>query len=234
MKNSKLNTEGLELKEFCFIQRLIGVIISPVDIMKFLINKPKIVFGILSSFFTPVLFYLSRYQIFRGYVKYTTEISSGSGASLTENELTKAVTDKFIFTPFASLVWLLIISGLIYGIIKLFKGSGNFKQIFSITGYSNVIVIVSYVVNIAASFFTGNFVLNTSLTRISNLFAPDLAGSYIYGFLRGVDVFGIWYFAVISIGIVSVSKLSKAKVITLMAVVYIICIMLGAGSLRFN
>lgn len=209
---------------------LIGVIIHPCKTMKLLAEKPKIAFGFLATMLGTIIFYLIRYPLFKEYVKVKTE-NIGGLAILSEQELNSAILRELIATPISSVVWWLIIVLLLFGAVKLLKGQARFKQLLSVTGYAYVPVLVSYIIFLLVSFFTGTLLLDTSLARLMLLLLPDLKGTYLYGFLKSIDFFGVWYFVLIALGMLYASKLSKKKVFTIVGVIYLLCSLLAAGSL---
>lgn len=224
--NSGLNTE---VKQMNFIQRIIGIIVSPGETMKALVQKPRILFPFLAVGLGMLLLYLTRYPLYVDFLRKTMEAAlEKQNAQLTPEQLESSMkfykTIGLAFTPLGSIAgWLVLTAALFVG-IKILKGEGSFKQYMSITGYSYVIMILYCILSAAVSFFSGELLLNTSL----GLFAPDLKGSFIYGILRSIDFFNIWYYAVISIGVLTLSKLSKTKAYSLMTVVYLASVIIGA------
>jgi hypothetical protein len=128
------------------------------------------------------------------------------------------------FTPITSIAMWLILSAVLFLGTKILKGEGSFKQFMSITGYSYVIMLLYYILSAAVSLFSGELMLNTSI----GILASGLKGSYIYGVLRNIDLFGIWYYSVMAIGITTLTKLSKTRSYAMMSIVYLASILIGA------
>ncbi|MDP9749865.1 MULTISPECIES: Yip1 family protein [Thermoanaerobacter] len=232
MENLELKNEE-QVKEMNFMQRVIGIIISPTETMKNLMEKPRILYPILAMVFGMVLLYLIRFPVFSEYIKNNVQMTlSQSGVSLTQEQIDAAVKMApymaMISTPINQLLTWFISTAIIFGLIKLFKGQGSFKQYLSITGYAYTITLLYILLSLVVSFFTGELTINSSL----GLFAQSLKGSYIYGIMRSIDLFNIWYYVVIAIGVSLVSKISKAKACSIVALVYIGQILLQANSLK--
>lgn len=225
-QKNKANNSG-------FFAILIGVIIHPCKTMALLVEKPQIAFGFVATLFGTFVFYLLRFPLFKEYMRVKT-INQGKQTTLSENALNRVVIQELIATPISSVVWWFIIVLLLFGVVKLLKGEVRFKQLLSVTGYAYVPVLISYVIFLFASFFTGRLLLDTSLARVVLLFSPELKGTFVYGFLKSIDIFGIWYFALIGLGTVYASKLSKKKVFTIVGAIYLICALLAAGTLMYS
>ncbi|WP_273702721.1 Yip1 family protein [Thermoanaerobacter sp. A7A] len=232
MENLELNNEE-QVKEMNFMQRVIGIIISPIETMKNLIEKPRILYPIFAMAFGMVLLYLIRFPVFSEYIKNNVQMAlSQTNTPLTQEQINATVKMApymaLISTPIANLFSWLIITVAIFGLIKLFKGQGNFKQYLSITGYAYTITLLYLFLSLIVSFFSGELTINSSLT----LLAQSLKGSYIYGVMRGIDLFTIWYYVVIAIGVGLVSNISKTKAYAVVALVYIAQILIQANSLK--
>lgn len=232
MENSELKNEE-QVKQMNFMQRVIGVIASPAETMKNLIEKPRILYPILAVAFGMVLLYLIRFPLFSDYIKNTVQTAlSQTNAQLTQEQVDAAAKmapyATLISTPINELLTWFISTAIIFGLIKLFKGQGNFKQYMSITGYAYTISLLYILLSLIVSFFSGELTINSSLA----LFAQSLKGSYIYGIMRGIDLFSIWYYAVIALGVGLASKISKSKAYIIVALVYIGQILLQANGLK--
>jgi len=104
-------------------------------------------------------------------------------------------------------------------IIKIFKGQGRYKQILSITGYAAVISALGTIVTIITTQLTGTF-SEVSFTSLASLL-PNMKGNFIYGVAKLIEVFSIWQYAVIAIGIATVSKLDKKKAYLIVACIFV-------------
>ncbi|MDI6605139.1 MAG: Yip1 family protein [Thermoanaerobacteraceae bacterium] len=232
MENMELRNDQ-EVKQMSFLQRVIGVIVSPKKAMEAIVQKSDILYPILAMLLTTPIFYLIRYPLFEQMVKTKLE-NTPQAAQMTPSMISFSTKIGLITAPIGVIIMWIVITFIFWGILRIFKGEGKFKQYLSVTGYAYTIVIISMIVTLIASYFTGSLILDTSLASITNLFAPDLKGSFLYGIIRGINLFGIWQFIVYAIGLKVVSKLSSAKVYSVVSVVYIVMILLSANSLKLS
>ncbi len=204
-----------------FFQRVLGVIASPSRTMENLCGKPRILFPILAMIFGMVALYGLRFSLYQDTVRPAIEAAIiQQGTPLTEQQMDMAVTSSSIVgmvaAPFGVLLMWLVMTAVIFAVVKIFKGKGSFKQYCSITGYSYVIMLLYFLITLIASFFTNSIQLDTSLLALKNIAAPEafgegFMGSFIPGLLKSIDVFGIWQYVVISIGVAYASKLTREK-----------------------
>jgi hypothetical protein len=225
------NNEGKQ--GMSFFQRITGVLVSPEKAMRDIAGRPGVLFPILMIALTPVVYTLLRFPLYMEYLRFTTEAamnSSGLNAdtSAEQMELILKVGSitGIIGIAFGVLLTWLIGTAIIFGITRLFKGQGSFKQFMSVTGYAQVIMVVFYLISFGVSFFSGEYYFNSSLA----LFVPALKGSFIYGFLRSIDFFTIWQYAVAGIGISIVSGLGKVRIYTVIYVLYVLLALISAGT----
>ena len=219
-------------------QRIAGIILSPAETMKNIVEKPGVIFPILAYGLGMLALYLIRFPLYQELLKHQMELGlAKSNTQLTPEQLNSAMKiaaiSGLVATPITSLAMWIIITAIVFGIIKLFKGQGSFKQVASVIGYAYVITLAYILLCLIVSFFTGKLLLDTSLANITNLVLPDLKGSFVYGIIRGIDLFVIWQYVVMAIGIVTLSKLSKSKVYSVVGLIYIASIIIAANSNRF-
>lgn len=191
-----------------FIQRLLGVIFSPGKVMQSLEQKPRILFALFLIMLTPVVMI---FAVMPMYNEYTKNLLIAKTPQL---EITDQLLSITTYIAMASAVvvtvgaWFLG-TLILWGITKIFKSQGRYKQMLSVTGYAAVISALSTIVMIAVTRITGIF-SDVSYTSLASLL-PDMKGSFLYGAAKAIDVFNIWYYAVIAIGTAIVSKISKKK-----------------------
>lgn len=233
LKSEKIHENGMN-----FFQRVIGIIVSPGKTMEDLVKKPRILFPILSTALSVVLFYLIRFDLYKPFFIKTLQTAleqSGKPVPAEQMDFVQNVSliSGLAAIPFSNVIMLIIVSSIIFGICRLiFKCEGKYKQYLSVTGYSYVIMLLSIIVTLGASFFTNSIMLDASLANITNILAPNIKGSFLYGIIRGIDLFSIWYYIVMGIGVVTVSKLSKVKVFSIMGLFFIAQVLYTANSFK--
>ncbi len=220
-----------------FLQRVVGIITSPAEVMKDLSEKPRILFPILVAALGTLIFYLLRLDLFKEFSTHVVELGlEQSNQAMTPQQVEAAKSMGWwitlIATPFTGLFQWFISATVMFGLAKLLKGEGKYKQYLSVVGYSSVVIVLSLLITFAVSFFTNSIMLDSSLANLTNLFAPGLKGSFLYGIIRGIDLFIVWQYCVIGIGIAVVSKLSKAKAYGIAALLCAVYILMSANSLR--
>ncbi len=202
------------IKPMNFIQRITGVIFSPGRLMQDLAQKPRILFGLLLTLIAPAVMILAIMPMYREYSRVTLEATyANMNIQMSPEQLEQAVDFAAIIGPIsgaAGAAAMLFLGALIlWGIVKIFKGEGRYKQFLSITGYTSVISALSVITAIISTRLTGAF-NEVSYTSLAALL-PDMKGSFIYGAAKALDVFSIWQYIVIAIGTAAVSKLDKKK-----------------------
>lgn len=205
-----------------FIQRVFGVIFSPVKTMQSLEQKPRILFALLLSILTPVVMILSVLPMYKEYSRGLLE----ANYEKMNVEVTAAQIDQGLnISTYSGLIGGAVVGAamwflgalILWGIVKIFKGEGSYMQFLSITGYAAVITALSTLVTIITTRLTGTFSL-VSFTSLGSIL-PDMKGNFIYGVAKSLEVFSIWKYIVIAIGVATVSKLDKKK-----AYIIVLCI----------
>lgn len=130
-----------------------------------------------------------------------------------------------VFNSFIS--WLFG-SFITFAFIKIFKGQGSFKQILSITGYAYTAIILGSILSVIMYYITGEL-FDASLA----VFFKGLRETFVYGFLRGIDVFTVWQYCLIAIGVTVMSGLNKMKVGTFMFGIFIVSCLIQISGYRY-
>ncbi|WP_244648227.1 Yip1 family protein [Ruminiclostridium herbifermentans] len=223
MNESNFGENQVDYSKMSFIKRVIGVICFPGKVMQSLEQKPRVLFGILLTALVPLVMILSTLPMYMEYTRGVLESTYAKmNIEITEQQLEQTLSisqySSIIGGPIGAVIMLLIYALVIWSIIKIFKGEGKFKQVLSVIGYATVISALSTIVTIITTRLTGVF-SDVSFTSIASLI-PEMKGSFIYGMSKMIEVFTIWQYAVIAIGITTVSKLSKKKVYIIVACIF--------------
>lgn len=173
--------------------------------MEQIIDNPRIVFPILITFLTPLLFYMFS---FKAYVPFL-GVLQGIDDMNKVNDMAKV---GVFLNAFQNMFMWLFRTLLIFIFIKCLKLEGSFKQVLSITGFAYLTIVPMMIIMCIAGQFTGNLFVNFSVA----VFFPALKGTFLYGFLRGLCIFMIWQHVVIGIGC---WKLTKSKALKWFVVV---------------
>ena len=233
MENTIINNENQEVKGLNFFQRVTGIIVSPRETMKDLVRKPRILFPMLLMVLSVLLYQLLRFDLYKEFLKYVMQMSlQQQGMQISPEQLEASMGLYVIFgmagAPLGAIIAWIAGSAILLGIMKIFKGEGSFKQYLSVTGYAYVIYLLYLLVSLGLSYSTGELYINDSPA----LFASGMKGTMLYGFLRGIGLFTVWQYIVAGIGVVELSKVSRAKVYSLMAIFIVIVALIGANGAR--
>jgi hypothetical protein len=133
-------------------------------------------------------------------------------------------------SPVLSLIGLLIISGILLLAFRLFGGEGDFKQAFSVTCYSSIPTIIKSVVTLIIIVVRGGIIPVQTLATLvrSNLgFLADMkTNPMAFALLSSIDIFSIWFLALLIIGFAYVSRLSKTKSAVIIISLWIVVLLL--------
>jgi hypothetical protein len=127
-----------------------------------------------------------------------------------------------VFSVF-NMLFIALLTAIIFKICTIiFQKDVPFKKIFSLMIYSSAIPILGTSINLVISIITGSTF--KSYTNFSFLFKED---SLIYTTFTSIDLFFIWRFILIGIGLYVIAKLSKKQAILLMSTLFILNLGLG-------
>jgi len=135
-----------------------------------------------------------------------------------------------IFSAFGILILtfitFFIVSGVFYLLTKLIlKGNGTYKDAMSAYGLPYYILVIQVIVMAILAFATDEFFTSTSLAA----FIETEQTSFAHFVLSKLDIFSIWFYAIVSIGFAKMFKSqSLAKYFVL-----IFCMWIGFGFLLF-
>lgn len=220
-----------------FFQRIAGVILSPTETFKLLVEKPGMIFPILAVGLTSLIVLLLTYDAYMEMVKYIQEMAyteslAKMGMEFNSEEKAKLevifqntknwIPATAVLNPLIS--WLLG-SFILFALVKIFRGQGSFRQVLSITGYAYTVMILGSVLSVIMYYITGNL-FDASLA----VFFKGMKETLVYGFLKGIDVFTVWQYCLITIGITVMSGLKRMKAGAIVFGIFVIsCLMQMSG-----
>lgn len=222
--------ENFNFKGMNFIQRFIGVFVSPSETMENLVVKPRILLPFLMIALAKTIINLLRYPLYEESVRIKLEkleeLYAANNIKLPVQELSAVAKKGLLTDPLAMLLLWVVISAIVFWIMKIFKGQGKYKQYLSVSGHTYLIAVLALIVSCIASFFTGSLVLDTSLAA----FFPKLKGEYLYGIFKGIDLFMIWMIIVAGIGVNKISKVSYTKIYSVFFGLYTVVVLISANT----
>lgn len=218
------------VKRMNLLQRITGILLSPGRTTADLIEKPRLIFPLILVAVSMLALYMARLPLYQDYLRQNTiksleYVQSLTGQTITpdmvEQSISRGFTQSVILLPVGSLFMWLLTTVIFFAVFKIFGSKGKFKQFFSITGYAYVITALYFLIVLAASFLTGSLHIDVPLTSLANLFSPDATGGFLYGVAKGIDIFSIWSYCVIAIGLAAVSGFRKRNAYILVAVIFV-------------
>ncbi len=102
---------------------------------------------------------------------------------------------------FGIFIWAFILSGLVMLLFTFFMGGdGTYKQFLSVVSHSTLISALGAVVTTPLKIAK----LDPQLTLSLGTFVPFLEEGYLLRFLNMMDLFGLWGFAILAVGITTI------------------------------
>lgn len=234
MKKNDLAETGI--RHTGFFGRLLGVITSPQSTMEGIARNPRTLFPFFLVAFGALIFYSVRLPLYKELINRSIQLQlQDTGTQVAGGQegfvQTIGVAGGLIGTSITSLVIWLVTALAFFLLVKAFKGEGTFKQYLSVIGYSYIINALYLAISLLVSFFTDSLFFDSSVAGIVDIFAPDLKGKFLYGFLRGLDLFGIWQYIVMGLGVAVVGKIGTKRVWVVTTVIFMCSVLLNAGNM---
>jgi hypothetical protein len=238
MSNFLLNLKGEEQSESIveslkvFFKRLKGIVVSPIETMRNLEIKPNLLYPILMIIVVVIATLLLNTGSFKEYsrqelIKANVQENVERTAEKIEQIVNRNVNVRLFAIPFMTLFIWVVGTAILFLLIKVLKGKGTFKEFLTITGYAYIILIFSGVLEAFVIFITGDNNKEFSITSLALILPQTLKGNFFYGIAKGIEIFTIWNYFIVGIGICYVSKLSKAKVYGVIGVMFVWPLILG-------
>lgn len=135
-----------------------------------------------------------------------------------------------IFSAFGIIIFtfitFFIVSGVFYLLTKLIlKGEGTYKDAMSAYGLPYYILVIQVIVMVILAFATDKSFTSTSLAA----FIETEQSSYAHFLLSKLDIFSIWFYAIVSIGFAKMFK--SQSLVKYFVLIY--CMWIGFGFLLF-
>lgn len=112
-----------------------------------------------------------------------------------------------------------------WGLVRMFGAAAGFATVFGVVVYSQVVRVIQYMVGLAQGFFLDTDALDSihdvSLSAARFLDQPE-ASDLVVNMAARVDVFTLWATALIAIGLVTATKLSKGSAWAVAIIVWLL------------
>jgi hypothetical protein len=229
-------------------QRIIGVLFSPDATLASIARKPDwvlpLVILLVMSLVVGVV--VAQHVDFGAAAREAIEQNKNASPEQVERGVKMAASIGKVTTylsPVLSAIGLLIIAGVLLLAFRLFGGDGDFKQAFSVTCYSSIPGVIKGVIMMIILVAKGGMVPAQELATLvrSNLgFLADYkANPMAFAVLSSIDIFSIWFLALMVIGFAYLARVSRVKsaVIIISLWLVVLCFKLigpAMQSLRAN
>jgi hypothetical protein len=196
-----------------FVQRVIGVVVSPGETMARIAAAPRWVDVLV---FTTVLVaagfaaFLSSDVGKAAYVDQAVASIESFGRTVNadiyaalQKQATIAAWIQGGTILFFSPIVAAAIAGILYGVFTVLGGEAQYKQVLAVVAHAGVISLLQQVFSLPMNYMRQTMSSATNLA----VFFPDLAeGSFVASVLGFIDLFWIWYLVVLAIGLAAVYR----------------------------
>lgn len=219
-------------------QRIAGVLFAPAETFRDIARKPDIlvpliVLIVLGFVVTAVI--VPRMDFGAAF----RESMAQSGRQMSESDMARAEKMGTAFgkvvawiSPFLSIIWWLIIAGVLLLAHRLMGGEGDFKQAFSTTLYSWFPNAIAGLVLGIVAFFRETIDPQTiqTLVKSSPAFLVDMKEHPIlFAALSSLDIFMIWTLILLIVGFSTLSKLSRARSAAIVISLWLVTVAIKLG-----
>ncbi|MBS1518434.1 MAG: YIP1 family protein [Bacteroidetes bacterium] len=114
---------------------------------------------------------------------------------------------------------ILFILGLIYFIaLKVLKSEAGFTDVLNVVGLAYLIIAIGNLIATVISVIKGDL----GSLSLGLLLSEESVGSKVYTMISKLDVFSIWFYTVVAIGITKIGRISMAKSVIFVFGIWII------------
>jgi len=133
---------------------------------------------------------------------------------------------QFIFilaSPLVQIISWLLIALIYWGFVYIFRNKTEYSKILTVVVISAVPILISTLVNLFYTLFTGKIIIHTGLSGLvatGNILSDAVNPIYIV--LSKIDIFILWSLILLILGIVISCKVKVLKAISTVLIVYIL------------
>jgi hypothetical protein len=201
-------------------QRIIGVLFSPDATMASIARRPDwvlpLVILLIMSLGAGVI--IAQHVDFGAAAREAMEQNKNASPEQIDRGVKMAASIGKVATylsPVLGAIGLLIIAGVLLLAFRLFGGEGDFKQAFSVTCYSSMPGVIKSIIMMIIIVAKGGIIPAQQLAILvrSNLgFLADYkANPMAFAVLSSIDIFSIWFLALMIIGFAYLARVSRVK-----------------------
>jgi hypothetical protein len=201
-------------------QRIIGVLFSPDATLASIARRPDwvlpLVILLIMSLGAGVI--IAQHVDFGAAAREAMEQNKNASPEQIDRGVKMAASIGKVATylsPVLGAIGLLIIAGVLLLAFRLFGGEGDFKQAFSVTCYSSMPGVIKSIIMMIIIVAKGGIIPAQQLAILvrSNLgFLADYkANPMAFAVLSSIDIFSIWFLALMIIGFAYLARVSRVK-----------------------
>ncbi len=229
----------MEKPKLSFFKRVGNIIVAPKRTMDDLKERPRILFPFVLISITYLLYLVIHFSLYNEYMLEAAKRSQQvmyeyAGVTYTQEALEQLAKVQsitgLVTAPIGAVIGWIIGAAILFGTVKIFRGEGRFKQYLSVTGYAHVILALYTLIKIIVTFFSGTLYLDTPLVSLGALFGGGSRQGFLYAVACGIDLYSIWFYCVIAVGVATVSGLGKKKSYIIMAVLFVLTLLFSGIS----
>jgi len=193
--------------------KLLKIITAPSEAAASIARKPDVLLPIGLLLVTPILPILTNFQAYKDTLVTTLAMNpalQGQSAEELQSVANISALTGLAVAPVTVIIAWLIGALVLFGIVKMFKGECQYKQILSLSGYTTVFGLLGGMLTALVSRFSGAAYAQTNLTSLATLL-PNLQIGFLSGVAGSIEVFGIWALVATWIGLSVIAGLDRKK-----------------------
>ncbi|MBB6217600.1 hypothetical protein HNQ80_003723 [Anaerosolibacter carboniphilus] len=223
--------EEKQVVELSWWERLKYLLLEPSKTMEYLSEQPKVLWPMLVLLFGFPLLILPRIDIFRDFTQEAIMTQMAAQGNDINNLPAGTLEIAFRFAVGTAVVMpfiaMFVKSVVVHIISRITGGKGKFKTVLSVVGYGYLINFLGEGIRTVITMITKNYVVYTSPAVL----LPDAAqGTALHTLLSALDVFSIWYLAIVTIGLSYVHQMSRKKAGAIVFGSWLLVVMFSVGS----
>jgi len=111
------------------------------------------------------------------------------------------------FAAIGPFLILLILSVIYFVILKIMKSEAHITDVMNVVGLSYIIIAIGNLIATVISIVMGEL----SSLSLAMLLSEESVGTKVFTMISKVDIFSIWFYTVVAIGITKIGRISMAK-----------------------
>ena len=166
-----------------------------------------------------------------------------SGMPAEQLDKTLEAMEKFAFigvvsTPVALLVAAGILTAISYMLVSLLAEESSFKKYFTLVMWANIPVVIGQLIGVIVARMKGIENIR-SIHDASSNFGPAILADpekdkYLYPILTSLDVFYLWFYALLVLGLVAVFRMSMRNAVLVVIPVWLLQVLFAVIGARFS